>query len=63
MVKLQKRYAYTYKDKNHYKHIITVPDEVIERLGWKDGQEIEPTAEDGKLILRPQDQKRKRHSQ
>jgi hypothetical protein len=36
MVKLQKRFAYGYKDKEHYKHIITIPEEIIEQLGWKD---------------------------
>jgi bifunctional DNA-binding transcriptional regulator/antitoxin component of YhaV-PrlF toxin-antitoxin module len=52
MVKLQKRFAYKYKDKNHYKHIVTIPDEFVEKLGWKSDIELEPVLEKDKLILR-----------
>ncbi len=53
MVKLQKRFAYRYKNRDYYKHVVTIPDDVIETLGWKEGQDVEPTAESGKLILKP----------
>ena len=56
MIKLQKRFAYKYKDKNHYKHIVTIPDEIIEQLGWKEGTEIEQTVKDNELIFRTQKQ-------
>jgi len=52
MVKLQKRFAYTYKDKDHYKHVVTIPEEVVERLGWKEGQELEPLVEKDTLMIR-----------
>jgi len=29
-----------YKDKAHYKHILTVPDEYVDKLGWKDGADF-----------------------
>jgi bifunctional DNA-binding transcriptional regulator/antitoxin component of YhaV-PrlF toxin-antitoxin module len=51
MVKLQKRFAYKYKDKEHYKHIIIIPDEIVEQLGWKEGIEIEPKVKDNELVL------------
>ncbi len=51
MVKLQKRFAYKYKDKEHYKHQVTIPDEAVQKLGWKDGQEIEQVVQGNKLIL------------
>ena len=53
MVKIQRRFAYRYKNRDHYKHIVTIPDDVIETLGWKEGQDVEPTTESGKLILKP----------
>ena len=56
MIKLQKRFAYKYKDKNHYKHIVTIPDEIIEQLGWKEVIEIEQTVKDNELIFRTQKQ-------
>lgn len=54
MVKLQKRFAYKYKDKEHYKHVVTVPEAHIERLGWKEGQELETSVKNNELILKPQ---------
>ena len=57
-VKLQKRYAYTYNNKDHYKNVLTVPEEVIEKLGWKTGQELEPKVEDGRLVFETHESKR-----
>jgi len=48
--KLQKQLAYKYKDKQHFKHVIVVPDEAISELGWKGGQNLELTVKDGKLV-------------
>jgi hypothetical protein len=47
--KLQKQLAYKYKDKQHYKHVIVIPDDAINELCWKGGQELELTVKDGKL--------------
>lgn len=38
---------------DHYKHILTILEDVIETFGWKEGQDVEPTIENGKLILKP----------
>jgi len=54
MVRLQKRFAYTYKDKEHYKHVVTLPEKEIERLGWKEGQELELAVKNNELVLKPQ---------
>jgi hypothetical protein len=48
--KLQKQLAYKYKDKRHYKHVIIIPDDAINQLGWKGGQELELNVTDGKLV-------------
>jgi len=56
MVKLQKRFAYRYKakegDKVHYKHVITVPDEIVQKLGWSEGEDIEYEVKGGHLIAK-----------
>jgi bifunctional DNA-binding transcriptional regulator/antitoxin component of YhaV-PrlF toxin-antitoxin module len=54
MPKLQKHLAYKYKDKDHYKHVVVIPDEVVGRLGWREGDELEPKIEGDALILKPQ---------
>jgi len=51
MVRLQKRFAYKYKDKEHYKHVVTIPEEFVDKLGWKEGEEIEPAIKDDQLIF------------
>ena len=52
VVRLQKRFAYTYNDKRHYKHIITVPDEYVDKLGWKEGSNIELKVYKDELVLK-----------
>ena len=49
--KLQKQQAYSYKGKKHFKHVIVIPDEAITGLGWKGGEGLELTVNDGKLIV------------
>ncbi len=56
MVKLQKRFAYKYKDKEgnqreHYKHVVTIPEEALGELGWREGEELEPSVSNDKLIF------------
>jgi len=55
MVKLQKQFAYRYKDREHYKHVVTVPDEAVEKLGWGAGKELEWTLSKNSLVLQPID--------
>ena len=49
--KLQKHLAYKYKGKQHFKHVIVVPDEAITELGWKGGQDLDLEVKEGKLII------------
>ena len=51
MVKLQKRFAYKYKEKEHYKHVVTVPEKIVSQLGWSEGDEIQLKVKDAKLVL------------
>lgn len=52
MVKLQKRFAYNYKGKDHYKHQVIIPEDIIENLGWKSEIELEADIENNKLVFR-----------
>ncbi len=57
-MKLQRQKAYTYETEagekiHHYKHLVNIPDDALEELGWKSGVELEPVVEKGNLILRP----------
>lgn len=49
--KLQKQQPYKYKDKRHFKHVIVVPEEAVNELGWEGGQELELSTKDGRLII------------
>ncbi|MCJ7631217.1 hypothetical protein MUP77_02275 [Candidatus Bathyarchaeota archaeon] len=49
--KLQKQLAYKYKDKRQYKHVIVVPEEAVNELCWKGGQELDLAVKDGRLIV------------
>jgi len=51
MVKLQRRFAYKYKDKEHYKYQMTIPEELVQKLQWKDGVELDQRIVDGKLVV------------
>lgn len=53
MAKLQKRFAYEYNTKKHYKHIVAIPEDLLKELGWKDGMDLEQKVEDNKLVFTP----------
>lgn len=39
-VKLQRIFAYSYGDKAHYKYQLTIPEDIVERMGWKAGGQL-----------------------
>lgn len=58
MVKLQKHKAYTYKTESgkeieHYKHTVTIPEDAIQQLRWKDGIELNASIARNSLVLKP----------
>lgn len=53
MPTLQRVVAHTVKDTTYYKWQVVLPADAIEELGWGEGDELEATAEDGTLVLRP----------
>ena len=51
MAKIQRVKAYTYKDHNVYKYRLNIPADELEKLGWKEGTEVEITAKNKKLEI------------
>lgn len=51
-VKLQRHYAYRYKDKEYHKNVIVIPDEVVKTLRWSQGQQLEYEVKRDLLIIR-----------
>jgi AbrB family looped-hinge helix DNA binding protein len=52
-MKLQKRFNRKVGDKEYAKWMVTIPPEEVERLGWKEGTDLEVGIKDGKLVLKP----------
>jgi hypothetical protein len=51
VIRLQKRFAYTYKERDHFKYVVTIPEELVSELGWKEKQELEPKVDNGRLVF------------
>lgn len=51
MPKLQKHFAYKYKEQEHYKHVIVIPGETIKKLGWEAGVDLTQKINGNNLIL------------
>ncbi len=43
-MKLQKQKVSKYKNKTYYKYSILIPNDIIEKLGWAEGQELKADA-------------------
>lgn len=51
-VKLKKQFAYKHKGKRHYKHVVTIPEEVLLEVGWSSGKELEWVVSGNSLVLK-----------
>ena len=40
-----------YKDKQYHKFWVVIPNKIIEKLGWKEGQDLEAEVKGDKLII------------
>lgn len=54
-MRLQKQKAYSYKNKNHYKYVLTIPETIVKRLGWKEGLELKEDTKQSTLLITPED--------
>jgi len=52
MVRLQKRFAYKYKDKEHYKYVVTIPSDTIKQLEWSPQTELSLVVSNKTLVLK-----------
>ena len=50
-MRLIKQSGRKYEDKEYFKYILVVPNKLIEKLGWKGGEELEAEVKDKKLII------------
>ena len=50
-MRLQKQLSRKYEGKEYAKYVIVVKPELIEKLGWKEGQELEAEVKGDKLII------------
>lgn len=46
-----------YKGREYLKHWIVIPNSILEKLGWKIGQELEGDVKDDTLIIRKENKK------
>ena len=53
MVKLQKRFAYRYKEKEHYKYVVTIPTVAVQKLNLKPETEFKDMIANKSIILKP----------
>ncbi|MBU0758486.1 MAG: AbrB/MazE/SpoVT family DNA-binding domain-containing protein [Nanoarchaeota archaeon] len=51
-MKLLGQVSRKYGDKEYLKHWVVVPSKLIEKLGWKAGDELEVEMDDDKLVIK-----------
>lgn len=51
-MKIQKALAYKYKGKEHYKHIVIIPKEVVNTLGWSSDTKLKFVIQGNELVLK-----------
>ena len=54
-MKLIKQHGRKYNDTNYYKFIVVIPNKIIEKLGWKGGEELNADLKNKKLIIQKED--------
>jgi hypothetical protein len=52
-LKLQKQKTREFHGKEYFRYAVVIPQAEIEKLGWKDNQELEPKSIGQKLIIEP----------
>ncbi len=50
-MRLQKQLSRKWGDKEYVKYVIVIKEKLIEKLGWKEGQELEGKVKGDKLII------------
>ncbi len=50
-MRLQSQKSREYKEKEYNKFWIVIPNKLIEKLGWKTGEDLEAEVKKGKLVI------------
>ncbi len=50
-MRLIKQHGRKYGDKDYYKYIVVIPNKIIEKVGWKGGEDLEIEVKGDKLII------------
>lgn len=50
-MKLQKQLSRRVDNKEYPKYVVTIPPKDIEKVGWREGEELRAEIQDGKLII------------
>jgi bifunctional DNA-binding transcriptional regulator/antitoxin component of YhaV-PrlF toxin-antitoxin module len=56
-MQLQRQLSRKHKEKIYPKFTIVIPPKEIEKLGWKEGEELEPEIDDNRLIIKLKNRK------
>ena len=51
-MKIQRHKTHKLNGKDYYKHVIVIPDRILEKAGLKAGDELQAQAEKGEIRLR-----------
>jgi bifunctional DNA-binding transcriptional regulator/antitoxin component of YhaV-PrlF toxin-antitoxin module len=52
---LQSQVSRVHKNKKYVKFWVVVPKKLIDKLGWKNKDELEPEVKSGKLLIKKED--------
>jgi antitoxin component of MazEF toxin-antitoxin module len=52
-MKLQKQVNRRVEETEYAKYVVVIPPDRIEKLGWKEGQELDSQVQGGKLMISP----------
>ena len=52
-MKLQRIKHSRYKGTEYYKFVVNIPNELVEKLGWEEGQELSAEVKGRALTLKP----------
>ena len=50
-MRLIKQHGRKYVEKDYFKYIVVIPNKIIERLGWKGGEDLDIEVKKGKVII------------
>jgi antitoxin component of MazEF toxin-antitoxin module len=54
-MRLQKHLNRKTENKEYAKYVVVIPPEHIDKLGWEEGQELEPEVKGKKLVISPKE--------